>query len=78
MQKYNWLVLIWLKMKTTPVVLIQDFITSNAGALLSNARLRFFSLAEQNSATLMNFWYDEKIKQPKYYLDLKNEDSLQN
>ena len=34
-------------MKTTPVVLIQDIVTSNAGAWLGNA-------------TLMNFWYDEK------------------
>ena len=30
-------------MKTTPVVLIQDFITNNAGAWLSTATLRFFS-----------------------------------
>ena len=34
-------------MKTTPVVLIQDIATSNAGAWLSNATLRFFRLVEQ-------------------------------
>ena len=34
-------------MKTTSVVLIQDIVTSNAGAWLIIATLRFFSLAEQ-------------------------------
>ena len=47
-------------MKTTPVVLIQDFITSNAGAWLSTATLRFFVWL--NNATLMKFGYDKKIK----------------
>ena len=50
-------------MKITPVVLIQDIITSNAGAWLSNATLGFF--AWLNSATPMNFRYEKNENNPK-------------
>ena len=42
-------------MKITPEVLIQDIITSNAGAWLSNATLRFFSLAKHCIVTFNIF-----------------------
>ena len=65
-------------MKTTPVVLIQHFITNNVGAWLSTATLRFF--AWLNSATLMtkNENNPKNEHKFKYYSDLKNQDDLQN
>ena len=66
-------------MRTTPEVLIKDIISSNAGAWLSNATLRFFSLAEQchthEFLTKNNPKNEDKFK---YYPDLKNEDDLPN
>ena len=55
---------IWLKMKTTPVVLIQDFITNNAGAWLSTATLRFFCWAEQCHTHEILIW-QKKMKTTK-------------
>ena len=70
-------------MKTTPVVLIQDFITSNAGAWLSNATLRFFGLTEQcHTREILTLQKNENNPKNedkfKYNSDLKNEDDLQN
>ena len=70
-------------MKTTPVVLIQDFITSNAADWLSTAALIFFCLAEQCHSHESLIWLKNennlKIEHKfKYFSDLKNEDDLQN
>ena len=70
-------------MKTTPEVLIQDIITSNAGAWLINATLRIFCLAEQCHTHKILIW-QKNLNNPKnegkckYYSDLKNDDKLQN
>ena len=65
-------------MKTIPVVLIQDFITSNAGAWPSTATLRFFCLAEQCHTHELNENNPKNEHKFKYYSDLKNKDDLQN
>ena len=59
----------WLKIKTTPAVIIQDIITSNCGAWLSITTLRYFCLAKYYPDLKMKTTYKikatQKGKQPQ-------------
>ena len=70
------------------VPLSQDVVTSNGGAWLSNATLRFFSLAEQCHTQEFLIWLKNEnnpknLENSIIFLtsklgDLKNEDNLKN
>ena len=53
----------WLKIKTTPAVIIQDIITSNCGAWLSITTLRYFCLAKYYPDLKMKTTYKIKVTQ---------------